>query len=84
MGRDGVGDEVDVVSLRHLAVGVALELLERDRLAPQQRDVAVGPERDLRVLAGTPVPLEVRTVGVVPVGDDGLEAGFEVDPDETG
>jgi hypothetical protein len=71
--RDRTADEPDVGLEVELVVRVALELLERDRLAPDDREArAVGAECPLRRAPCLERPLRVAAVGVVPVGDDRL------------
>ena len=73
-------DEVGQILVeRRLVVGVALELLERDRLVPDQRhSFAVLARRDLREVAPLGIPVRVRPRGVVPFHDQRLIAGVEI------
>jgi len=78
-----VGDEADVILERDIAVDVALQLLESDRVRPQERDAAlVRSERPLRLIARFSRPIRMMGRGIVPIHQERTVARVEIVTDE--
>ena len=84
-GRRMAREVREIFVERRLVVRVTLELLERDRLVPDQRDrLAVVTRRDLREVAPFRIPFGMRPRRVVPLHDERLIPRVEVVLDQAG